>query len=295
MGLISMTGFARTEGSSGGYDWTFEVKSVNGKSLDLRTRLPHGLDSLEQELRKLAGQYFKRGNLQLNLQMNRQQGVASLAVNEATLEAILKIAESLRQRLGSPPINVENLLGLRGVLETSEQSDDEDALAARHVALIESAKEVFAALSEMRKQEGERIEKFIADQVTRIYDLTIAARDCPGRQPEALKARFVEQVAKLLEANEGLDPDRLHAEAVIIATRADVQEELDRLFAHVEAARELIASDDAIGRKLDFLAQEFNREANTLCSKASCKELSHIGLDMKTTIDQLREQVQNIE
>lgn len=295
MPLISMTGFARTEGTSGNYDWAFEVKSVNGKGLDVRVRLPHGLDALEQELRKLASQYFRRGNLQLNLQMNSQQGAAVLAVNEQALEAVLKIAEPLRQRLGSPPINIENLLGLRGVLETVEQSDDEEALAARHVAIIESAKEVFAALSQMRRQEGERIEKFISDQVTRIYDLTVAARDCPGRQPEALKARFVEQIAKLLDANEGLDPDRLHAEAVIIATRADVQEELDRLFAHVEAARELIASDEAIGRKLDFLAQEFNREANTLCSKASCKELSHIGLDMKTTIDQLREQVQNIE
>jgi len=295
MALISMTGFARAEASSGDYDWTFEVKSVNGKGLDVRTRLPHGLESLELELRKLAASFFRRGNLQLNLQMNRQQGDAVLAVNEDALEAILNIAEPLRQRLGSPPINVETLLGLRGVLETSEQSDDDEALAARNSAIMQSAKEVFGSLAEMRQQEGQRIEKVISDQVSQIYDLTIAARDCPGRQPEALKARFVEQIEKLLEANDNLDPDRLHAEAVIIATRADVQEELDRLFAHVEAARELIASDDAIGRKLDFLAQEFNREANTLCSKASCKELSHIGLDMKTTIDQLREQVQNIE
>ena len=295
MALFSMTGFARTEGSSGDYDWTFEVKSVNGKGLDVRSRLPHGLESLEAEMRKLAGTFFRRGNLQLNLQLNRQQGASVLAVNEEALEAVLKIAEPLRERLGSPAINVENLLALRGILETSEQVDDEDAITARNKAIMASAKEVFAALAEMRAQEGARIEKVISEQITKIHDLTVAARDCPGRQPEALKARFLEQIEKLLDASENLDPDRLHAEAVIIATRADVQEELDRLFAHVEAARALMSVDEAIGRKLDFLAQEFNREANTLCSKASCKELSHIGLDMKTTIDQLREQVQNIE
>ncbi|HFC04973.1 MAG TPA: YicC family protein [Rhizobiales bacterium] len=299
MALISMTGFARTQGSSGGYDWTFEVKSVNGKGLDVRTRLPHGLDGLELELRKLASQYFRRGNLQLNLQMNHTQGDAVLKVNEQALEAVLAIAEPLRQRLGSPPINVESLLGLRGILETAEQEDDEATITARHDALMASANEVFAALAEMRAEEGGRIEKVINEQISKIENLTIAARDCPGRQPDALKARFVEQIEKLLEANDSLDPDRLHAEAVIIATRADVQEELDRLFAHVEAARDLVANGadakEGVGRKLDFLAQEFNREANTLCSKASCKELSHIGLDMKTTIDQLREQVQNIE
>ncbi len=299
MALISMTGFARTQGSSGDYDWTFEVKSVNGKGLDVRTRLPHGFESMEPDLRKLASTFFRRGNLQLNLQMTRLAGATTLAVNEQALEAILKIAEPLRERLGAPPINVETLLGLRGVLETSEKSEDAGALKTRDDAIMASAKEVFTALSDMRGKEGARIEEVIADQVSKIYDLTIAARDCPDRQPEALKARFVEQIAKLLEANDNLDPDRLHAEAVIIATRADVREELDRLFAHVEAARELIASNDAakegVGRKLDFLAQEFNREANTLCSKASCKELSHIGLEMKTTIDQLREQVQNIE
>jgi len=299
MALISMTGFARTEGESGNYNWTFEVKSVNGKSLDLRTRLPHGLDNFEPELRKLAATYFRRGNLQLNLQMNRGEGESVLVVNEQALEAVLKIAEPLQKRLGSPPVNVENLLSLRGILEVSEPVDDDEALKERRAALLESVKEVFEALSLMRQQEGERIEKVINDQVAKIEALTIAARDCPARQPEALKARFSEQIEKLLEASKQLDPDRLHAEAVIITTRADIQEELDRLFAHVEAARELIAgagaAKEGVGRKLDFLAQEFNREANTLCSKASSKELSHIGLDMKTTIDQLREQVQNIE
>lgn len=295
MALISMTGFARSQASQGDYEWTFEVKSVNGKSLDVRTRLPAGLDNLEQDLKKLATKYFKRGNLQLNLQMSRSEGVAGLAVNEAALEAVLKIAEPLQKRLGSPPLAVETLLGLRGVLEVVEPEDDEQTLKARYQAIVQSAKEVFAALADMRRAEGRRIEKIIVAQVDKIQQLTEAARDCPERQPAAIRQRFVEQVEKLLEANESLDPDRLHAEAVIIATRADIQEELDRLFAHVEAARELIASDDAVGRKLDFLAQEFNREANTLCSKASCKELSHIGLDMKTTIDQLREQVQNIE
>ena len=299
MALISMTGFASSKGSNGDYEWVFEVKSVNGKGLDVRTRLPHGLESMELELRKLATKYFRRGNLQLNLQLNREQGDAILEVNEAALEAVLKVVEPLQKRLGAPPIHVENLLNLRGILETAEPQEDEAAIAGRNEALIKSANEVFAALAEMRAQEGQRIEKVISEQVAKIESLTIAARDCPDRQPQALKARFVEQIEKLLEASDGLDPDRLHAEAIIIATKADVQEELDRLFAHVEAARELIADGatikEGVGRKLDFLAQEFNREANTLCSKASSKALSHIGLDMKTTIDQLREQVQNIE
>ena len=299
MALISMTGFARAEGSSGDYDWAFEVKSVNGKSLDLRTRLPQGMDNLEPELRKLAATFFRRGNLQLNLQMSRGEGGTVLTVNQPALDAVLDIVEPLQKRLGSPPVNVENLLALRGILEVAEPEENEEALELRRTALMDSAREVFTALSKMRQQEGARIEKVINDQIDKIEALTIAARDCPARQPEALKARFTEQIAKLLETGEALDPDRLHAEAVIIATRADIQEELDRLFAHVEAARALIAgagaSKEGVGRKLDFMAQEFNREANTLCSKASSKELSHIGLDMKTTIDQLREQVQNIE
>ena len=295
MALVSMTGFARQEGTLDQHSWVYEVKSVNGKNLDIRSRLPHGHEALEVEIKKLATQYFRRGNFQLNLQLSRENGQTALAVNEEALETILKIAEPIQKRLGDRPIAVETLLGLRGVLEMAEPQESDEAKQARHDALIESIKAVFSQLADMRLAEGARMETVIVEQVNTIEALTKAARDCPDRQPEAIKARFKENIEKLLETSDQLDPDRLHAEAILIATRADVQEELDRLFAHVEAARELIKSDDAVGRKFDFLAQEFNREANTLCSKASSQELSRIGLELKTTIDQLREQIQNIE
>lgn len=295
MALVSMTGFARHEGNLDQHSWVFEVKSVNGKNLDIRSRLPHGNEALDIELKKLGAKYFRRGNFQLNLQLAREHGQTALAVNQEALETILKIAEPIQKRLGDRPIAVETLLGLRGVLEMAEPQEDDDAKQTRDVALIESAKQVFADLAQMRLAEGARMEAVIVEQVNTIEALTSAARDCPDRAPDAIKARFKENIDKLLETSDQLDPDRLHAEAILIATRADVQEELDRLYAHVEAARELLASKDAVGRKFDFLAQEFNREANTLCSKASSKELSRIGLELKTTIDQLREQVQNIE
>ncbi len=295
MALVSMTGFARHEGALDQYSWVYEVKSVNGKNLDIRSRLPHGNEALDVEIKKLAAKYFRRGNFQLNLQLAREHGQTALAVNEEALEAILKIAEPIQKRLGDRPIAVETLLGLRGVLEMAEPQEDDDVKQQRHDALIESIKAVFKDLAEMRLAEGARMETVIVEQVNTIEALTKAARDCPDRLPETIKARFKENIEKLLETSDQLDPDRLHAEAILIATRADVQEELDRLFAHVEAARELLLSTDAVGRKFDFLAQEFNREANTLCSKASSKELSRIGLELKTTIDQLREQIQNIE
>jgi uncharacterized protein (TIGR00255 family) len=295
MALVSMTGFSRTEGSLDGFSWVYEIKSVNGKNLDIRTRLPHGMEALEMALKKLATNYFRRGNLQLNLQVTREQGGSNLVVNEPVLEQVLQIAQGLQKRLGSPALKVEDLLALRGVLEMAEAEEDDETRQARQTALLKNAKQAFAALAAMRGQEGARIEQVIRGQIAKIHDLTVQARDCPDRTPQAIKARFAELVSKLLETSDQLDPDRLHAEAVLIATRADIQEELDRLFAHVEAANQLLDSKDAIGRKLDFMAQEFNREANTLCSKASSTELSHIGLEMKTTIDQLREQVQNIE
>ncbi len=295
MALVSMTGFARQEGTLDQHSWVYEVKSVNGKNLDIRSRLPHGNEALDVEIKKLAAKYFRRGNFQLNLQLAREHGQTALAVNEEALEAILKIAEPIQKRLGDRPIAVETLLGLRGVLEMAEPQEDDDVKQLRHDALIESIKAVFKDLAEMRSAEGARMETVIVEQINTIEALTKAARDCPDRQPETIKARFKENIEKLLEASDQFDPDRLHAEAILIATRADVQEELDRLFAHVEAARELLLSKDAVGRKFDFLAQEFNREANTLCSKASSKELSRIGLELKTTIDQLREQIQNIE
>lgn len=290
-----MTGFTRREGAFKDMTWGFEAKSVNGKGLDIRLRLPTGFDALEVPLKKLAAKHFRRGNFQINLQVTSDQSASALQVNEQALDALLKIVEPLQKRLDAAPVNVETLLGLRGVLEMAEPDEDAEIRAEREAHLIQEAENAFVDLAVMRASEGGRIEKVIRQQIDTIENLTIAARDCPGRQPDAIKARLAEQVSRLLEASEKLDRDRLHAEAVLIATRADIQEEIDRLFAHVEAARELISATEPAGRKLDFLAQEFNREANTLCSKASVSELSRIGLELKTTIDQLREQVQNIE
>lgn len=295
MTLVSMTGFARIEEANEDCTWVFEVKSVNGKSLDLRTRLPNGLEALEPELKKLATGYFGRGSFQLNLQLSYNRQSSGLAVNQAALDAVLQAARSLQKQLDGPPIRAEQLLSLRGVLEMVDRSDDGDTIAARKQALLASAQKVFAQLAKARADEGAHMSAVIAGQIDKIEQLTIAARDCPARQPGAIKTRFEANIARLLDSSDKFDADRLHTEALLIATRADVQEELDRLFAHIEAARLLLESEEVVGRKFDFLAQEFNREANTLCSKANDKTLSQIGLEMKATIDQLREQVQNIE
>ncbi len=295
MGLTSMTGFARADGAYGAYGWHWEVKSVNGKSLDVRCRMPHGMDNIEQMARKLAANYFRRGNFQIGLQMSREAGDSRYHINETILASIMQAAEKASRQYKLDPPKIGELLALRGVLELVEDTDDDEVIKARDKAIMQSLDEAFTSLNEMRCSEGAHMQTVMQGHLDRIEQLTIEARDCPSRAPQAIEARFAELVSRLLERSDDLDRDRLHAEAIIIATRADVQEELDRLFAHIAAARELVQSDEPVGRKFDFLAQEFNREANTLCSKASDGELSRIGLDMKTTIDQLREQVQNIE
>jgi uncharacterized protein (TIGR00255 family) len=216
-------------------------------------------------------------------------------VNEKALQQVLDVAERLARQLGSDPPRIEGLLALRGVLETVRHVDDEEALKRRDELLLSSLDEALSALKRSRKAEGRNLTDVVTRQLDRIEELTAAARDNPTRTSEAILKRLAEQVSRLMTANASFDPDRLHQEAVLLATRADIQEEIDRLFAHIEAARKLLASSEPAGRSFDFLAQEFNREANTLCSKASDRTLTQIGLDLKTVIDQMREQVQNIE
>ena len=295
MSLTSMTGFARADGSSGDYSWHWEVKSVNGKGLDVRLRLPNGLEALEAEIRKIAARYFRRGNLQMGLQLTREGGASQLAINEKALEQVMKAASDLRRKLDAPPLTVEGLLSLRGVLELVEAEDSEDQIAARNTAILASAEEAFESLAAARAEEGAAMADVIAGHIDQIEKLTKEAITSPDRTPEAIRARLSELVERLMEEDRKFDADRLHAEAILMATKADILEELDRLVAHIAAARKLLKSDEAVGRKFDFLAQEFNREANTLCSKAATSDLSRIGLEMKTVIDQLREQVQNIE
>ncbi len=290
-----MTGFARSDGARDGTAWHWEIKSVNGKGLDLRTRLPYGLEALEPGLREVAAKHLRRGNLQVALQISKQAGAAALRVNEDALEQVVAIAVPLARRLGAPAPTAEGLLGLRGILEQAEAEPDEAEIEARNAAIMQSFNEACTALATARATEGEKLHAFVSAQVDEIERLADAARDCPVRTPEAIAARLAEQIARLNEAADTLDPDRLHQEAMVMAAKADVQEELDRLYAHIAAARELLADPEPVGRKFDFLAQEFNREANTLCSKSAAPELNVIGLELKVVIDQLREQVQNIE
>jgi uncharacterized protein (TIGR00255 family) len=295
MPLSSMTGYARASSALDALHWQWEIKSVNGKGLDIRCRLPPGYETLDLPVREIAQKHLKRGNVQIGLMIDHAGAEQQLAVNETILEQILQLAERLRVRLGGSPPQIEALLALRGVIDVSAPIEDETKTALRDRAILESAEEAFQALVIMRKSEGGKLANVLGLHLDRIEKLVIAARDNPARSVEAIRARLGEQVARLMESNATFDRDRLHQEAVLLATRADIAEEIDRLFAHIGAARKLIQSDQPAGRQLDFLSQEFNREANTLCSKAADRSLTAIGLELKTVIDQMREQVQNIE
>jgi uncharacterized protein (TIGR00255 family) len=295
MPLSSMTGYARASSALDALHWQWEIKTVNGKGLDIRCRLPPGYETLDLPLREIAQRYLRRGNVQIGLTTDHGGTEQQLAVNETVLEQILQLAERLRIRLGGSPPQIEALLALRGVIDVSAPIEDEAKTALRDKAILESAEEAFQALAVMRRAEGAKLASVLGLHLDRIEKLVIAARDNPARSVEAIPARLAEQVARLMETNASFDRDRLHQEAVLLATRADIAEEIDRLFAHIGAARKLIQSDQPVGRQLDFLSQEFNREANTLCSKAADRSLTAVGLELKTVIDQMREQVQNIE
>jgi uncharacterized protein (TIGR00255 family) len=295
MTLKSMTGFARTDGTHGDTAWHWEVRSVNGRNLELRLRLPSGFDALEIKARGLAQEKLSRGNCTINLWVKRESGQMEIKLNETALRQAQAVAERAQGLTGLQPPRLDTLLGMRGVVETVEGEESEEAQAALQHALIATLAAALDQLVSARAGEGERLQTVIAKQLTAIGSLTERAAAAAGRQPAAIAQRLGEQIARLIEPGSTLDPDRLHQEALLLAAKADIQEELDRLCAHVAAANELIGSDQPVGRKFEFLAQEFNREANTICSKASDIEISRAGLELKTVIDQLREQVQNIE
>jgi uncharacterized protein (TIGR00255 family) len=295
MTLSSMTGFARSDGHAKGLSWYWEVRSVNSRSLDIRCRLPQGLEALEFDIKTLAQAKFHRGSLQVNLELKRDLE-SQIRVNEAALNQVLALAKSLQTTHKLPPPSIEGLLSIRGVVEIVEPHSDEKAAADRNRLLLRALDEALETLVKNRRAEGAKLRKILHDQVQRIATLAEAARDCPGRSPETIKARLKEQLDRLLDTGRSFDPDRLYQEALLLAAKIDVQEELDRIFAHVGASLDLLTDDAGpVGRKLDFLAQEFHREANTLCAKSQDKGLSSIGLALKAVIDQMREQVQNIE
>lgn len=296
MTIASMTGFAESAGSQGGLRWRWEAKSVNGRSLDMRLRIPPGYDALEPPARKLAGERFLRGAFQISLTVEPEAGTRGLSIDAAALASAVKIAREVAAETGLAPARVDGLLGLKGVIVQDEGVAplDEKARGARDAAILESLATAFDKLVKARGNEGAKLAALLESQIGEIERLTREAARLAATQPEALRARLSVQLQELL-SNAPVPPERLAQEVALLATRADVREELDRLTAHVQNARALMAEAKGVGRKLDFLAQEFNREANTLCSKSSDIALTRTGLALKAVIDQFREQAQNVE
>jgi uncharacterized protein (TIGR00255 family) len=295
MTLSSMTGFARADGVAGSYSWAWEVKSVNAKGLELRLRLPPGWDAIEPILRKRATETLTRGTVHANLTVQRTGVAPVVRVNEAVLAAVIATVKDVAKRVDAAPPTIDGILALKGVIEVQEDTGEDDRAAVGEPAAIAGFATALAHLTEMRLREGEALGAVLRARLDEIAALTQRAEAAPGRKAEAIKARLAEQIATLLETGTRFDPDRLHQEALLIASKADIREELDRLVAHVAQARRLIGEGGAIGRKLDFLSQELNRESNTLCAKSNDVELTNIGLELKSVVEQFREQVQNLE
>lgn len=288
--IASMTGFARIAGATGSIQWAWEVRSVNGRGLEVRVRTPAGQDGPGEAARAALQKALTRGQCQLTLTLTKPETAARVRINEALLASLAQAVARVPVPEGVARATMDGLLGLRGVVEVEDETTDTEALTRD---LTEGAGRLVADLVAARRAEGRQLEQVVTAQVDRIAALTQAAEDNPARQPQAVRARLEAAIAAL--GGSGLDPDRLHQEAMLLAGKADVREELDRLRAHVASARELLAAGGAVGRRLDFLAQEFGREANTLGAKANDISLSRIGLDLKAVVEQFREQVQNIE
>jgi uncharacterized protein (TIGR00255 family) len=295
MALSSMTGFARAQGVSGAYAWSWELKSVNAKGLELRLRLPPGWDGVEVPARTRAAEKLSRGNVYANLTVKREGVAPVVRVNEDVLAAVLSTMQSVAGRLKADPPRLDGVLGIKGVIDVTDEDENEDARRAAEVAIVKGFSAGLDELAKMRAHEGEALGRLLLTRLDEIKALAQRAEIAPGRQPEAIRKKLAEQISVLLDGANRFDPDRLHQEAILIASKADVREELDRLAAHVAQARHLLTGGGAVGRRLDFLSQELNRESNTLCAKANDLELSNIGLELKSVVEQFREQVQNLE
>lgn len=291
--VASMTGFARMAGSSASLSWTWEARSVNHRGLDVRVRLPPRLDTLEPRIRELLSKRITRGSVTIALDLKRQSGGGTLAVNREMIERILELKRELGGRVDQSPPRIESLLAIRGVLESGDSEEPTAPDAETEAALLATLGQAVEALVAMRAAEGKRLAGLLASQVDAIEGLTREALALASLQPAVIAERLQRQVTELV--GQGLPPERLAQEVALLATRSDATEELDRLTAHVAAARELLAGGGSIGRKLDFLSQEFNREANTLTAKSGDIAVTRIGLALKGVIDQFREQVQNVE
>ena len=296
MTFSSMTGFAESTGSHDGLRWRWEAKSVNGRSLDMRLRTPLGYDGLEAPARRLSGERFLRGAFQISLSVEQPEAARGLSVDAAALASAVRIAREVAAETGLAPARVDGLLALKGVIVADEVAPPLDPVARAHrdAAILESLAGAFDRLVKERCSEGAKLAALMTAQMDEIEKLVGEAGRLAAAQPAALKARLDAQLKEFLDGG-SVSEDRLAQEVSLLAVRADVREELDRLTAHVQDARALIHDGKGVGRKLDFLAQEFNREANTLCSKSSDIALTRTGLALKAVIDQFREQAQNVE
>jgi uncharacterized protein (TIGR00255 family) len=295
--LRSMTGFAAQPGATDPFRWVWDLRSVNGKGLDIRLRVPDWIDGLEAALRPLVAARVKRGNVTVSLRVNRDDAVAKIGVNsdqmKAVVQAMLEIeAEAMEQGLSLAPARASDIAAVRGVLEQSAAQDDPAPLRTALLADLPAALDAFDA---MRLAEGTALMSILSAQLDEVHALTQDAATAAHARQVDVAAALRRNLARIIDNTDGADPDRVAQELALLAVKADVTEEIDRLLAHVGAARDLLAEGGSVGRKLDFLMQEFNREANTLCAKAQNTDLTRIGLALKALIDQMREQVQNVE
>jgi uncharacterized protein (TIGR00255 family) len=293
--LSSMTGYARAQGGVPGISFSVEIKTVNARGLDIRMRMTPGYDALEGEIRRRIGKALSRGSVTVNLNVDREGEGGRVVVNHEALSAVLGALREIAGQVDAQKPTLDGILGLKGVLEQHDAPLDPDAEEKFYDAIYEGVDSALGELRVSREAEGVHLGEILTSQVNEIARLRDLAGKHPGQSRDAALARLKADIADLVAANAGLSEDRLAQEALLLATKADIREELDRLGAHVASARALLAEGGPVGRKLDFLSQEFNREANTLCSKSNAVDLTAIGLDLKAVIDQFREQVQNLE
>lgn len=299
MSLKSMTGYASQDGTleleATTYKWTWDIRSVNGKSLDMRLRLPAALSELDQQVRRQLPKKLARGNIQAHLQLEIEKPNAVLALNEEMLEAVLSLSKKLSKEHDIAPISMDAILSTRGVIDANNNDEATEDKAALSDAVLANLDKALDSLVVSRSGEGAALHQILQDILNEVETLVIAARDAPERSAEVIKAKLDEQIKQLIEGEHDVSQERLYQEALMMAAKVDIKEEIDRLEAHIASARDLLASSEPVGRRLDFLAQEFNREANTVCSKANDIAITNIGLALKATIEQFREQVQNVE
>ena len=294
--INSMTGYARSEGYNEHCSWIWEVRGVNGKGLDVRLRLPAGFEDVEPRVRDRAKKCLRRGNVSINLTIEWIRQSGAYTVNEEVLSGFVALLPKLAARApDARPASLDGLLALKGVIEPRDEKLPDSARGDLEAALLSNLDEALASMQAMRADEGARLAHVLGKQIDTIQTLCADAAKLAALRPDAIRRRLKEQVAALLEDASSLTPERLEMEAAVLMTKADISEEIDRLAAHVAAARDLMNEDAAVGRKLDFLCQEFNRETNTVCSKSGDVDLTRIGLELKAVIEQFREQVQNIE